>query len=268
MDNGKYANFWDDWFVFQEIVEDGKKKTVGFQWFRLLQEYRMVFASIFDSIYFNAEFRKKDIKGNKIPPDIKRIPMQWTTKNKIAQFRQFKEAAERTAIGFVVPMIGIAPTSLDYDPARMHPETPKMQDTEFLNILRANQSRSALRSYIPKPFIQHYSVNILTHELIVQDQILEQVLPQVCPTIQFDINIPLYKKYTTRIKFDGIDVENSFETDYDKDRLLSVALNFSQEIILFPPIKDNEMIESIQMRMNVNISKEPEDWKKLEYDQP
>jgi hypothetical protein len=261
----RFTDFWRDWFVVQDIPDrDGNLQKIYYQFFNLNQIFKKVFASLFESVYFNAHFKKKDPKtGEILGPDIRRIPMIWTTKNKIAQWMQTRSVGDQGE-SFTVPIVGIVPTSIEYDSERQRPEILKMEDTEYLNILRKFSAGEVFRSYIPKPFIRGYEVNILTNEEIVQDQILEQLLPQLCPQVAFDINIPLYKKYTCRIKYDGANLENSYETTKDNERVILMSLKFSQNMILFPPIKDESTIKQIHNRLKILVEKNPEDWRTLE----
>lgn len=255
-----FANYWQDWYVEEEI-SPGKK--IYYQFFNLIEIYRKIFVSLFDQIYFNANFKKKNEDGKKIPIELHRVPIHFTTKHKMIQDWRKKTIDSGDAV--VRPVIGIYPTSLEYVADKQKSNILKMMDEQYINPYRAMQSNGVYRGIIPKHYVQNYKVIIATEKMNVQDQILEQILPQLNPSVAIDINIPLLKKYTTRIEMTGFDLENEFQNDFENERIIMSSLNFTQSMILFPPIREESMIREVRSKLDIaNFDKEC--FKDFEYD--
>ena len=229
--------------------------------------YRVTFSTLFDDIYINTNFINYDEKKSKSKPNFEMVRVNFVSKSKMWLQEYHKQINDGESITY--PFITIIPKEITYDENLQRNEMFKMFDADFINILQRENTDSVLDFFCPKPFKLNYEVVIvskgLDNGLIVQDQILEQILPQLIPNYQYDLQVPLLKKYTCLVNFEGFNNENEYDFSFEKDRIIQSSLNFSQSAILYPIIKDKELIRKIYNSINIYGKKKLKDWKELEY---
>jgi hypothetical protein len=234
-------------YKFIEYISEDPNKP--FYFFNMLKRFKMVFSSLFDNIYIY----------DHIINNLKEVSVIFSTKNKLFMFEDRQELQLNAYIK-QLPIIGIQPMSLTYVPEQQISPYSKMNNAKdyFFNegTKKSPQIKSMKSFFTPRPYLMNYDVNILSVNIATMDQILEQILPQFVPEISLDIDVPMLEKYTSNIKLNDVSMNDELELNVDQERVITSTLSFEQSLILFPPVKDAELITQMKTRLGFDNRRE------------
>ena len=197
---------------------------LGTYWYHgLSRKYVSIFGTLFNDIYIH----RKNSSGN-VVENIK-VPLAYGPKQKFLTRITGDPNLDRK-VGMQLPRMGFEMTSMSYSPERMlHP----------LNQKKAvrNGELGVVKS--PVPYDYAFTLSCFVKNADDGTQIIEQILPFFQPDFTVTINaLPTMGiKLDIPIILNAVNVEDSYEGDYQTRRAITWTLDFTVRGYLYPNIK-------------------------------
>ena len=197
---------------------------LGQYWYHgLVRKYVAVFGTLFNDIYVKRRNSSDDVI------ETIKVPLAYGPKQKFLTRITGDENLDKK-VGMQLPRMGFDMTSMSYSPERMlHP----------LHNRTAQYKGETGRVRSPVPYDFAFALNIYVKNADDGTQIIEQILPFFQPDFTVTINaLP-----TMGIKIDlpiilgGVNVEDSYEGDFQSRRALIWTMDFTIRGYLYPNIK-------------------------------
>ncbi len=197
---------------------------LGQYWYHgLVRKYVAVFGTLFNDIYVKRRNSSDDVI------ETIKVPLAYGPKQKFLTRITGDENLDKK-VGMQLPRMGFDMTSMSYSPERMlHP----------LHNRTAQYKGETGRVRSPVPYDFAFALNIYVKNADDGTQIVEQILPFFQPDFTVTINaLP-----TMGIKIDlpiilgGVNVEDSYEGDFQSRRALIWTMDFTIRGYLYPNIK-------------------------------
>jgi len=197
---------------------------LGQYWYHgLTRKYVSIFGTIFNDIYV----LRKNSSGNVV--ETLKVPLAYGPKQKFMT-RITGDANLDKKVGMQLPRMGFEMTSMSYSPERMlHP---------------LNQNKAMWKGQIgvvrsPVPYDYAFTLSCFVKNADDGTQIVEQILPFFSPDFTVTINaIPTMGiKIDLPIVLNGVNLEDSYEGDYQSRRAIVWTLDFTIKGYLYPNIK-------------------------------
>ena len=197
---------------------------LGQYWYHgLVRKYVAVFGTLFNDIYVKRRNSSDDVI------ETIKVPLAYGPKQKFLT-RISGDPNLDKKVGMQLPRMGFDMTSMSYSPERMlHP----------LHNRTAQYQGETGRVKSPVPYDFAFALNIYVKNADDGTQIVEQILPFFQPDFTVTINaLP-----TMGIKIDlpiilgGVNVEDSYEGDFQSRRALIWTMDFTVRGYLYPNIK-------------------------------
>jgi hypothetical protein len=127
-----------------------------------------------------------------------------------------------------LPRMSFEFTGLSYDGSRKVTSTQTFTSPDGDNIQK---------TYMPVPYNMTFELNIMTKLNDDMLQIVEQILPYFQPSYNLTIELvkEIKEKKDIPIIFEGISMQDEYEGDFDKRRVLLYSLKFLAKTYLFGP---------------------------------
>lgn len=197
---------------------------LGQYWYHgLTRKYVSIFGTIFNDIYL----KRKNNSGDVV--ETLKVPLAYGPKQKFMT-RISGDANLDKKVGMQLPRMGFEMTSMSYSPERMlHP---------------LNQKKSMWKGQIgvvksPVPYDYSFTLSVFVKNADDGTQIIEQIVPFFQPDFTVTINaLPTMGiKLDIPIILNGVNIEDSYEGDYQTRRAIVWTLDFTVKGFLYPNIK-------------------------------
>lgn len=102
-------------------------------------------------------------------------------------------------------------TSMEYDSSR---KTGKHEE------IKIQETNDVVEHYlVPSPYNITFELKVATHYMVEMEQIVSQILPYFDPFVFATFDVPeLDDKWSIRINFDSVDIEQDSEIGEDEQR--------------------------------------------------
>jgi hypothetical protein len=170
------------------------------------------------------------------------VPISYGPKNKQIE-KVLADPDFTRSVSTILPRIGFTMTSLGYNPIRKLNPFSKFKGS--LNTDLSNFQST----YAPVPYDFNFSLSILAKNAEDGTQLIEQILPffvpdftvtmKVLPAIEVTMDIP--------IELGSVTSDDSYEGDYQTNRILTWDLEFTVKGYLFGPVTTNKYITNAEV---------------------
>jgi len=206
----------------------------------------VAFGSLFDDVFV----QRKDSSGTLQKKIL--VPITYSPKEKfyrmIKEYPILKGEDSDVHIGNILPRMGFAITTIDYDGTRKRNTVSKRFENstvdEDTKLVLSNQAQFA-----EVPYTIGFNLSIAARTNDDALQILEQILPYFTPEFSLSINYTsvFNTKIDVPITLTGVSPEIEFEGDTSEQRNIIYNLSFTAQTYLFSPIKTNKIIRETQV---------------------
>lgn len=208
-----------------------------------LRKYVIIFGTLFNDIVIS----RLDSKGNRVQ-DIK-VPLAYGPRDKtIARLEQDPSFEREVAI--TLPRMSFEMTNLQY-------ASERKLNTIRKNVYISDDKSKVKRMYQPVPYDIVFELNIFTKYVEDGTKIIEQILPFFTPEFTVTANILPSMNWTTDIPIvlESVNMQDTYENDFDTRRALIYTLTFNMKAQLFGPTTNSAIIKQANTRFYVDTSK-------------
>jgi hypothetical protein len=179
----------------------------------------------FGTLFNNISIKHFDDDNNVV--SVIKVPLAYgPTQKFLARLEQSPDLNK--PIQMTLPRMSFEFTGLTYDGSRKVPSTQTFTSPDGDNIQK---------TYMPVPYNMTFELNIMTKLNDDMLQIVEQILPYFQPAYNLTIELvkEIKEKKDIPIIFEGISMQDEYEGDFDKRRVLLYSLKFLAKTYLFGP---------------------------------
>ena len=197
-----------------------------------IRKYVIAFGNLFNDIII----QRLDLNGNRIQSIL--VPLAYGPKEKWL-VRLVQDPNLDADVAITLPRMGFEITSMNYSPTRKLSSTLK-------NIrLKSTDFNRVDTQFIPVPYDLDFQLSIFVKNADDGAQIIEQILPFFRPEFTTQVNlIPEMKIVVdTPIVLNGVNIEDTYEGDFDQRRALVYNLTFSVKSYLYGPVTNSGIIK-------------------------
>ena len=162
-----------------------------------------------------------------------RVPLAYgPTQKFLARLEQSPDLNKSTAI--TLPRMSFEFTGLTYDPSR------KVTTTQQFVVKDPVSGADTKKSYMPVPYNMQFELAIMCKINDDALQITEQILPYFQPAYNVTVELveAIKEKRDIPIVLENITMQDDYEGDFDKRRVLLYTLRFTAKTYLFGPVSD------------------------------
>ena len=162
-----------------------------------------------------------------------RVPLAYgPTQKFLARLEQSPDLNKSTAI--TLPRMSFEFTGLTYDPSR------KVTTTQQFIVKDPVSGADTKKSYMPVPYNMQFELAIMCKINDDALQITEQILPYFQPAYNVTVELveTIKEKRDIPIVLENITMQDDYEGDFDKRRVLLYTLRFTAKTYLFGPVSD------------------------------
>jgi len=162
-----------------------------------------------------------------------RVPLAYgPTQKFLARLEQSPDLNKSTAI--TLPRMSFEFTGLTYDPSR------KVTTTQQFIVKDPTDGSDVKKSYMPVPYNMQFELSIMCKVNDDALQITEQILPYFQPAYNVTVELveTIKEKRDIPIVLENITMQDDYEGDFDKRRVLLYTLRFTAKTYLFGPVAD------------------------------
>jgi len=216
-------------------------------YFASIRKLTATVGSIFNNITIS---RYSDLGGTGTKIRTLKVPLMYATGDKSYVFEEQHNPAQssvQTKISF--PRISYQLIDMEYDPTR---KLPTMNNTIAA---KSTDPSQYINQLTPVPYNFIYEVYIGSKTIDDGLQIIEQILPNFCPSYTLTVKeIPqLNISRDVPIIFTGISKEDYVEGAFEDERILMWTLTFSAKSYLYPNISDANIIKKVLTSIYTNV---------------
>mgnify|MGYP003325555245 CR=1 FL=1 len=160
-----------------------------------------------------------------------RVPLAYgPTQKFLARLTQSPDLNKSTAI--TLPRMSFEFTGLTYDPSR------KVTTTQQIVVKDPTDGTETKKQYMPVPYNMQFELALMCKLNDDALQVTEQILPYFQPQYNLTIELVsgLKEKRDIPIVLENITMQDDYEGDFDKRRVLLYTLRFTAKTYLFGPI--------------------------------
>jgi len=179
----------------------------------------------FGTLFNNITIKHFDNDNNVV--SVIKVPLAYgPTQKFLARLEQSPDLNK--PIQMTLPRMSFEFTGLSYDGSRKVTSTQTFTSPDGNNIQK---------TYMPVPYNMNFELNIMTKLNDDMLQIVEQILPYFQPSYNLTIELvkEIKEKKDIPIIFEGISMQDEYEGDFDKRRVLLYSLKFLAKTYLFGP---------------------------------
>jgi hypothetical protein len=179
----------------------------------------------FGTLFNNITIKHFDNDNNVV--SVIKVPLAYgPTQKFLARLEQSPDLNK--PIQMTLPRMSFEFTGLSYDGSRKVTSTQTFTSPDGNNIQK---------TYMPVPYNMTFELNIMTKLNDDMLQIVEQILPYFQPSYNLTIELvkEIKEKKDIPIIFEGISMQDEYEGDFDKRRVLLYSLKFLAKTYLFGP---------------------------------
>lgn len=190
-----------------------------------IRKYVITFGNMFNGIYV----QRFDVNDNRI--QTLKVPIAYGPKEKfLVRISQDPTFAQQVAVS--LPRIGFAVTGITYAANRKMPSTIKHVKVD------SGDNKVLKTQYKPVPYDIQFALSIFVRNADDGTQILEQILPYFQPEWTNNIKLipDMDMTYDVPCILNDVNMEDTYEGDFETRRSLIWNLNFTMKGYVFGPI--------------------------------
>jgi len=160
-----------------------------------------------------------------------KVPLSYgPTQKFLARLEQSPDLNKQTAI--TLPRMSFEFNGLTYDPSR------KVTTTQSFTVKDPENGEESKKSYMPVPYNMQFELSIMSKLNDDALQIVEQILPYFQPSYSLTVNLvdSIQEKRDVPIILENIVMNDEYEGDFTKRRVLIYTLRFTAKTYLFGPV--------------------------------
>lgn len=232
----------------------------------LLKKYIVIFGTIFDNISIikyqseNIRSNDNDIENTYPIKEIK-VPINYANKNKLIEryLRRGNDSSDiKDLIQKTLPRIAFEFTNIYYDPKRKLNKNYKIISPIEIDNTIVNAQ------FTPVPYNIDVELSVLVNKSEDGTKIIEQILPYFTPQLNITSNLIQENnlKLDIPIVLNSVYLDEEYETDFKKNRVVTWGLNFTIKGYFFGPINTENVVTGITTTIDtesLNIEPYPSD---------
>ena len=191
---------------------------------QILRKTVIAFGSLFNDITI-----KHTNSANEVVSVIK-VPLSYgPTQKFLARLEQSPNLSNPTQI--TLPRMSFEFTGLSYDTAR------KLTTTQTFLSKSVTDGTETKKTYMPVPYNLQFELSIMSKLNDDALQIIEQILPYFQPSYNLTVELidEINEKRDIPIILENVTMQDEYEGNFDKRRVLIYTLRFSAKLYLFGP---------------------------------
>ena len=161
-----------------------------------------------------------------------RVPLAYGPIQKfLARIEQSPDLAKPVAI--TLPRMSFEYTGMTYDPTR------KLTQTQQIVVKNPADGTDTKKQYMPVPYNMQFELGIMCKLNDDALQIVEQILPYFQPSYNVTVELvsTIKEKRDIPIVLENITMQDDYEGDYERRRVLLYTLRFTAKTYLFGPVQ-------------------------------
>ena len=162
-----------------------------------------------------------------------KVPLAYgPTQKFLARLEQSPDLNKSTAI--TLPRMSFEFTGLTYDPTR------KVTTTQQFVVKDPVSGADTKKAFMPVPYNMQFELAVMCKLNDDALQITEQILPYFQPAYNVTVDLvgSISEKRDIPIVLENITMQDDYEGDFDKRRVLLYTLRFTAKTYLFGPVSD------------------------------
>ena len=163
--------------------------------------------------------------------NVTKVPLAYgPTQKFLARLTQQPDLNAPTAI--TLPRMSFEFTGLTYDPSR------KVTTTQQIVVKDPDDGTETKKAYMPVPYNMQFELAIMCKLNDDALQITEQILPYFQPAYNLSVNLisSMNEKRDIPVILENITMQDDYEGDFDKRRVLLYTIRFTAKTYLFGPV--------------------------------
>ena len=191
----------------------------------ILRKTIIAFGTLFNGI----SITHTDSSGADV--NVTKVPLAYgPTQKFLARLTQQPDLNRATAI--TLPRMSFEFTGLTYDPSR------KVTTTQQIVVKNPDDNTETKKAYMPVPYNMQFELAIMCKLNDDALQIAEQILPYFQPNYNLTVNLisSMNEKRDIPVVLENITMQDDYEGDFDKRRVLLYTLRFTAKTYLFGPV--------------------------------
>ena len=160
-----------------------------------------------------------------------KVPLAYgPTQKFLARIEQSPDLNKPTAI--TLPRMSFEFTGLTYDPSR------KVTTTQQFTVKDPDDGTETKKAFMPVPYNMQFELSVMTKLNDDALQIVEQILPYFQPAYNLTVELvsTVQEKRDIPVVLENITMEDDYEGDFTKRRVLLYTLRFTAKTYLFGPV--------------------------------
>jgi len=160
-----------------------------------------------------------------------KVPLAYgPTQKFLARIEQSPDLNKPTAI--TLPRMSFEFTGLTYDSTR------KVTTTQQFSVKDPNDGTEVKKAFMPVPYNMQFELSVMTKLNDDALQIVEQILPYFQPAYNLTVELveSIKEKRDIPVVLENITMEDDYEGDFTKRRVLLYTLRFTAKTYLFGPV--------------------------------
>ena len=160
-----------------------------------------------------------------------KVPLAYgPTQKFLARIEQSPDLNKPTAI--TLPCMSFEFTGLTYDATR------KVTTTQQFSVKDPSDGTEVKKAFMPVPYNMQFELSVMTKLNDDALQIVEQILPYFQPAYNLTVELveSIKEKRDIPIVLENITMEDDYEGDFTKRRVLLYTLRFTAKTYLFGPV--------------------------------
>lgn len=192
----------------------------------------------FGSLFNDLTLRR--LKDDKSEHNRIKVPLHYGPKETyIARYIQQPHLEKEIAI--TLPIMSFYYSNLSYD-----------SDRHLIHVNRnkcVTDPETMLKQFNPVPYNLDFELAILVKNAEDGAQIVEQILPYFTPSFQVEINVipELGLKDDMPVILNGVSINDEYEGEYEKRRMIVWTLSFTVKANFYGPITEQGVIKKAQV---------------------
>ena len=206
---------------------------------QILRKTVIAFGSLFNDITI-----KHTNSANEVVSVIK-VPLAYgPTQKFLARLEQSPDLSNPTQI--TLPRMSFEFTGLSYDTAR------KLTTTQTFLSKSVTDGTETKKTYMPVPYNLQFELSIMSKLNDDTLQIIEQILPYFQPSYNLTVELvdEINEKRDIPIILENVTMQDDYEGNFDKRRVLIYTLRFTAKLYLFGPT--STVTKDIVKKVSIN----------------
>ena len=183
----------------------------------------------FGTLFNGISITHTDSGGSDV--NVTKVPLAYgPTQKFLARLTQSPDLNKATAI--TLPRMSFEFTGLTYDPSR------KVTTTQQIVVKDPDNNTETKKAFMPVPYNMQFELAIMCKLNDDALQIVEQILPYFQPSYNLTVQLvsSIKEKRDIPVILENITMQDDYEGDFDKRRVLLYTIRFTAKTYLFGPV--------------------------------